>query len=328
MFLLEVCGVAKNHVGESVNATISFGLPKGQKLAIAGETGSGKTTLLKMIAGLIEPSTGSVLFNGDRILMPSEQLIPGHPKIAFLSQHFELRNNYRVEELLEMANKMEPARARHMYEICRIQHLLARKTNQISGGEKQRIVLAQLLTTEPALLLLDEPFSNLDKIHKQIMQDVISDIATHFDTTCVLVSHDAADLLPWANRMLLIKEGTVIRDDAPATIFYSPQNEYEAELLGACNCISVGVFPGIKALIPEANDSQQLFIRPSQLSLIKPTGKGFEGTITGVSFCGSHYLITVQINELTLQVASLESNYMLGESYEVCLKENAKYFLL
>jgi len=328
MFLLEVCGVAKNHGGESVNATISFGLPKGQKLAIAGETGSGKTTLLKMMAGLMEPTTGSVLFNGDRILMPSEQLIPGHPKIAFLSQHFELRNNYRVEELLEMANKMEPARARYMYEICRIQHLLSRKTNQISGGEKQRIVLAQLLTTEPSLLLLDEPFSNLDKIHKQIMQDVISDIATHFDTTCVLVSHDAADLLPWANRMLLIKEGAIIRDDHPSTIFYTPQNEYEAELLSACNCISVGIFPIIKYLIPEANDNQQLFVRPSQLCLIKPSGNGFEGTIVGVAFCGSHYLIKLQINGLTLQVASLDANYTVGDRYEVCLKENAKYFLL
>jgi iron(III) transport system ATP-binding protein len=160
------------------------------------------------------------------------------------------------------------------------------------------------------------------------MQDVISDIATHFDTTCVLVSHDAADLLPWANRMLLIKEGAIIRDDAPATIFYSPQNEYEAEILGACNCISVSIFPVVKTLIPEANDNQQLFIRPSQLSLVKATGKEFEGTIKRVAFCGSHYLITVQINELTLQVASLESDYMAGESYEVCLKENAKYFLL
>ena len=328
MFLLEVCGVAKNHAGGSYASTISFKIPKGQKLAIAGETGSGKTTLLKMMAGLMEPTTGSVHFNGSRILMPSEQLIPGHPKIAFLSQHFELRNNYRVEELLDMARKIPAARANHIYQICRIEHLLSRKTNQISGGEKQRIVLAQLLTTEPALLLLDEPFSNLDKIHKQIMQDVISDIATHFDTTCVLVSHDAADLLPWANRMLLIKEGAIIRDDAPATIFYTPQNEYEAELLGACNCINVGFFSGVKALIAEANDNQQLFIRPSQLSLIKPTGIGFEGTIVGVAFCGSHYLITLQINELTLQVASLDAAYTVGDRYEVSLKENAKYLLL
>ena len=85
------------------------------------------------------------------------------------------------------------------------------------------------------------------------MQDVIADIATHFDTTCVLVSHDAADLLPWANRMLLIKEGAVIRDDAPAAIFYAPQNEYEAKLLGACNCIPVSMFPRIQQLITDAN---------------------------------------------------------------------------
>ena len=328
MFLLEVCGVAKNHGGESVNATISFGLPKGQKLAIAGETGSGKTTLLKMMAGLMEPTTGSVLFNGDRILMPSEQLIPGHPKIAFLSQHFELRNNYRVEELLEMANKMEPARARYMYEICRIQHLLSRKTNQISGGEKQRIVLAQLLTTEPSLLLLDEPFSNLDKIHKQIMQDVIADIATHFDTTCVLVSHDAADLLPWANRMLLIKEGAVIRDDAPATIFYAPQNEYEAKLLGACNCIPVSMFSRIRQLITDANTDQQLYIRPSQLLLEKPTGKGLQGTVTGVLFMGSHYMVHLQIDGLVLEVSAFEPGITLGETYSVRLRDNAQYHLL
>ena len=106
MFLLEVREVAKNHAGGDYAKTISFTLPKGQKLAIAGETGSGKTTLLKLIAGLLEPNTGTVHFNGERVLMPSEQLIPGHPKIAFLSQHFELRNNYRVEELLDMARKI------------------------------------------------------------------------------------------------------------------------------------------------------------------------------------------------------------------------------
>jgi len=328
MFLLEVCGVSKNHAGGSYVSTISFEIPKGQKLAIAGETGSGKTTLLKMMAGLMEPTTGSVHFNGTRILMPSEQLIPGHPKIAFLSQHFELRNNYRVEELLDMARKIPAERANHIYQICRIEHLLSRKTNQISGGEKQRIVLAQLLTTEPSLLLLDEPFSNLDKIHKQIMQDVILDIATHFDTTCVLVSHDAADLLPWANRMLLIKEGAVIRDDAPATIFYAPQNEYEAKLLGACNCINVGVFPAVKTLIPEANDSQQLFIRPSQMILERYAGKGLQGIVTNVFFMGSHYMVQLNMGGLVLEVSAFEPGILVGESYSVRLRDNAQYHLL
>jgi len=328
MFLLEVREVAKNHAGGTAHQTISFALPKGQKLAIAGETGSGKTTLLKMIAGLIEPTTGLVLFNADRILMPSEQLIPGHPKIAFLSQHFELRNNYRVEQLLDMARKIPEVRANHIYKVCRIEHLLSRKTNQISGGEKQRIVLAQLLTTEPSLLLLDEPFSNLDKIHKQIMQDVIADIATHFDTTCILVSHDAADLLPWANRMLLVKDGAVIRDDNPDTIFYAPSNEYEAALLGTCNCISAAMFPTIKTLVPSANIEQQVFIRPSQLVLEKPAAAGLQGKIISVLFMGSHYMVQVQLDGMVLQVACFEPGITVGETYTVRLRENAKCHVL
>lgn len=328
MFLLEVREVAKNHAGDTVHQTISFALPKGQKLAIAGETGSGKTTLLKVIAGLLEPTTGSVLFNGERILMPSEQLIPGHPKIAFLSQHFELRNNYRVEELLDMARKIPAARANHIYKICRIEHLLSRKTNQISGGEKQRIVLAQLLTTEPSLLLLDEPFSNLDKIHKQIMQDVIADIATHFDTTCILVSHDAADLLPWANRMVLIKDGAIIRDDNPDAIFYAPNNEYEAALLGTCNCISAAMFPSITTLVPTANIEQQIFIRPSQLILEKTAAAGLQGKVTNVSFMGNHYMVAIQLDGLVLQVASFEPGITVGENYTVSLRKNAIYHML
>jgi iron(III) transport system ATP-binding protein len=327
MFLLEVREVAKNHEGAAYANTISFTLAKGQKLAIAGETGSGKTTLLKLIAGLIEPNTGTVHFNGERVLMPSEQLIPGHPKIAFLSQHFELRNNYRVEELLDMARKIPAARANHIYKICRIEHLLARKTNQISGGEKQRIVLAQLLTTEPSLLLLDEPFSNLDKIHKQIMQDVIADIASHFDTTCILVSHDAADLLPWANRMLLIKDGAIIRDDKPDAIFYAPSNEYEAALLGTCNCISAAMFSAVTTLVPDANIDQQIFIRPSQIVLEK-TAAGLQGKVVSVLFMGSYYMVQVQLDGLFLQVASFEPGIIVGETYAVRLRENAKYHVL
>ena len=328
MFLLEVREVAKNHAGGDYANTISFSLLKGQKLAIAGETGSGKTTLLKLIAGLLEPNTGSVYFNGERVVMPSEQLIPGHPKIAFLSQHFELRNNYRVEELLDMARKIPEARANHIYKICQIEHLLARKTNQISGGEKQRIVLAQLLTTEPSLLLLDEPFSNLDKIHKQIMQEVIADIAMHFDTTCILVSHDAADLLPWANRLLIIKDGIVIRDDNPDSIFYAPSNEYEAELLGTCNCISAAMFPAITTLVAHANIEQQIFIRPSQIVLEKPATEGLQGKVIGVLFMGNYYMVQVQLDGLVLQVASFEPRIIVGETYTLRLRENAKYHVL
>src|ERR1700742_581352 len=94
---------------------ISFTQPKGERLAIVGETGSGKSNLLKIIAGLATPSEGSVYFEGARVLGPLERLIPGEPGIAYLSQHFELWHNYRVAEILDYSNDLEPADAQSLY---------------------------------------------------------------------------------------------------------------------------------------------------------------------------------------------------------------------
>jgi len=195
MKLLQVIGL---------NGRISFTQEKGRKLAIAGETGSGKSTLLKMIAGLAAVGPGEVRFEGSRVLGPLERLVPGQPGIAYLSQHFELWNNYRVEEVLSYANDLSVEESVELYGICHIDHLLARRTDQLSGGERQRIALARLLVKPPRLLLLDEPFSNLDMIHKDILKSVIRDITQRLDITCLLVSHDPLDVLSWADEVLVV----------------------------------------------------------------------------------------------------------------------------
>src|ERR1700744_572039 len=170
---------------DGLNGRISFTQEKGRKLAIAGETGSGKSTLLKMIAGLAEVASGEIRFEGSRVLGPLERLVPGQPGIAYLSQHFELWHNYRVEEVLSYANDLSVEESVELYGICHIDHLLARRTDQLSGGERQRIALARLLVKPPRLLLLDEPFSNLDMIHKRSLKNIIRDTAAHFDVSAI-----------------------------------------------------------------------------------------------------------------------------------------------
>ena len=118
MGFLEISNISKLTDGKSVVDEVSFSQSTNQKIAIAGETGSGKSTLLKMIAGLVQPDQGMIYFNDKHVLGPDFKLIPGHPDIAYLSQHFELRNSYRVEELLTYANKLTDEMANALFEVC------------------------------------------------------------------------------------------------------------------------------------------------------------------------------------------------------------------
>jgi ABC-type sulfate/molybdate transport systems ATPase subunit len=211
---------------------ISFTQPKGQRLAIIGETGSGKSNLLKMIAGLVAPPQGTIYFEGQRVPGPLERLIPGQPGIAYLSQHFELWHNYRVSEVLSYANDLDSEEAATLYRLCDIAHLLDRRTDQLSGGERQRIALARLLVRPPRLLLLDEPFSNLDMIHKRSLKQTIRDTAAHFGISSILVSHDPPDILSWADEVLILRDGQLIQQGPPLEVYTRPNDEYAAALLG------------------------------------------------------------------------------------------------
>src|SRR5690242_639317 len=136
MSLLRISKVSKHEENRVLLNDISFIQRVGEKIAIAGETGSGKSTLLKTIAGLVQPDTGEVLFEQQRVLGPDERLIPGHKLIEYLSQQFEMPRFYTVENILNYENRLSPDEATSIYEVCQITHLLNRDTVQLSGGEK------------------------------------------------------------------------------------------------------------------------------------------------------------------------------------------------
>lgn len=197
---------------------ISFKQQSGQKIAVAGETGSGKSTLLKIIAGLLQLQAGVVLINGSAVKGPAETLVPGHLQIAYLPQYFELPKFLRVEQVLDYANKLTSKDAQRLFHVCRIEKLLKRKTNELSGGERQRVALCRLLIGRPSLLLLDEPYSNLDMIVKKVMTDVIDDVSKKMGITCILVSHHPEDTLPWADHILVMRSGRIVAKGNPQKI--------------------------------------------------------------------------------------------------------------
>lgn len=327
MSFLTISGISKQVEKNFVLKDISFTQQSLQKIAIAGETGSGKSTLLKIIAGLIQPHAGEVWFEQERVLGPLEKLIPGHPRIGYLSQHFELRNNYTVEEVLLMANKIPGEEAALIYDVCRISHLLKRKTDQLSGGEKQRIATARLLISRPRLLLLDEPYSNLDMHHKTILKSVIHDIAESLKITCIMISHDPMDTLSWADEIFVMKDGEIIQKGTPEQVYNQPVSEYAGGLLGSYNLIdseqakAIGGIDGIKM------PGKKRFVRPENLRLIRGKTPDLNGTVVEVTYYGSYYEIKALISETVISVKTTENNIYKGDPVGISVCSDKEWYV-
>lgn len=327
MYLLSVSGITKKDERGFELKNIHFNQEKFRKIAIAGETGSGKSTLLKIIAGLVESDAGQVLFEGKKILGPADKLIPGHPGIVYLSQHFELPNNLRVEQVLEYANLLSEEAAASLYEVCQISHLLKRRTNQLSGGEKQRIALAKLLITSPRLLLLDEPFSNTDMVHKKLLKTIIRDIGAKLQITCIMVSHDPLDSLSWADEILVMKDGQVIQHGSPQQIYSQPLTEYTAGLFGTYNLLSPSVTKLLAGPSATGKHNKKLFLRPEDIRFSMTAGTGTEATVKEILFYGSFSEAEVWAGKNKITIRIPNSTLSKGDTVYLSLPADNTWYI-
>jgi ABC-type sulfate/molybdate transport systems ATPase subunit len=286
--MLTVIDICKKLEGRFVVKDIRFSQQSFQKIAIAGETGSGKSTLLKIIAGLEQPNSGEVLFENEKVQGPEEKLVAGHPSIAYLPQYFELPKFLRVEQVLAYANHLTTREAEKLFKVCQITRLLKRKTNELSGGERQRIALCRLLIGKPKLLLLDEPFSNLDMVLKGILKSVIQAVGEKLKITCILVSHDPGDTLPWADQILIMKDGKIVQQGTPEKIYQEPINAYVAGLFGEFNQLTPSLRKALKI------KSNQKYFRPEDFKISKQQKKNsIACKVSSSKFSGSYYAVKV-----------------------------------
>jgi ABC-type sugar transport system ATPase subunit len=273
------------------------------------------------MAGLEQPDYGKVLFKGEKVDGPADQLVPGHSSIAYLSQHFELPKFVTVEKCLYDPYQIAESEAITIYKACQIDHLLKSDTRQLSGGEKQRVALAKLLMRSPEILLLDEPFSNLDLHHKTTIKKVIGDVEKVLKTTVMLVSHDPLDVLSWAETVLVMKSGKILQQDTPQNIYNNPIDEYIAGLFGTYNLIDPSVW-GIDENnhIPKING--KIIIRPESFVISKDNHSLISGKVLNIRYLGGYEEVLIKTLKDQIVVKSAVGLYKEGDKVFVKLIVN------
>jgi ABC-type sugar transport system ATPase subunit len=210
-----------------------------------GESGSGKSTLLKLIYGLLAPDAGSISFRGQYFLGPQDKLIPGHERMKMVTQDFSLNTYAKVYDniasmLPNTDLKAKKQETLEMMEFLRIDHLADKRVVDLSGGEQQRVAIARAIITEPEVLLMDEPFSQVDTLLKNDLRADIKRLAKYLGITVILVSHDPADGLSLADQMVILRGGSLLETGKAELIYNNPRHIYTAQLLANCNVLTTG----------------------------------------------------------------------------------------
>ena len=234
---------------------IDLQVSEGEFVAILGKSGCGKSTLLKCIFGIEDVDSGEVIFSGEKMFGPSRNLLPGHKGMSLVSQDFYVLENHTISEniLDKLSGYDEGFKSKRLKEILHVLQLKAfaeKKAKELSSGQRQRLSIARALADFPKLLLLDEPFSNLDAELKDNVLNYIRNRARINNTSVIMVTHQSEDALRFSDKILVLKEGKCIQQGSPEVLYYKPKSMEVARLFGKAFRIK-NAHPSIKVFRPE-----------------------------------------------------------------------------
>ncbi|MDR7855272.1 ABC transporter ATP-binding protein [Tissierella sp.] len=264
---LTVSNLTKIYGDKKVVDNVSFQAEKGSITCILGPSGSGKTTILRCLGGFENPESGNVTLDNIDIL----KLSPEERPISTVFQSYGLFPHKSVIEntiyglkFKKMTRKEAIKEGQGILEMVGLKAYDNRRINQLSGGEQQRVALARSLVVKPDLLLLDEPFSNLDAKLRLVMREEIQRIQKVFDITTIFVTHDQEDAFSVADQIILMNKGKIEQISSPMEIYNYPNGEFPLQFIGRSNI--------------KNTNGQVEFVRPEGIKL---HGKPMENTIEG-----------------------------------------------
>ncbi len=288
---------------------VSFDVGDGEIFAVLGPSGCGKTTTLRCIAGFERATAGTVVMGEHTLSGTKAHVPPEEREVGIVFQDYALFPHLSVLENVAFGLQGAPrderlARARETLEMVGLSGFEERSPQHLSGGQQQRVALARTLVPEPDLILLDEPFSNLDALLRQETRQEVRDLLKEKGMSAVLVTHDQEEALSFSDRLAVMRSGQLDQVGTPEDVYYHPRTLFVAQFLGRTNLL-LSQAAGTEADTPlgrvtlnrSAEGTVLVSLRPEHLTITAPeTADGPMGTIVGRAFKGHDITYRVSCN--------------------------------
>ena len=301
--VIQCTGISKAFGHNNAVNSLSMSVADGEIFVLLGSSGCGKTTTLRLIAGLDNLDNGSIYINGKEVSSSTQFLPPEHRKIGMVFQDYALFPHMSVEDNVAYGLTKGPERAESIRETIRITNLSGlekRMPYQLSGGEQQRVALARALATNPAVLLLDEPFSNLDAQLRASVRKETKEIIKNVGIATVLVTHSQEEALMMADKIGVMREGKIEQIDNPHDIFHKPMSEFVANFMGLCDFMPSRIEDGfIHTEIGSAPIAPKIQSMNNVMAMVRPDDFHIESctngnaTVLDKTFQGAFYIYKV-----------------------------------
>ncbi len=276
---------------------VSFALPSKSIGALIGPSGSGKTTLLRCVAGLEQADGGTIAIQSKPVFDKQTSINPSDRQVGFLFQDYALFPHLTVEQnvrfgISKLSKQVQNERIHKYLSLCSVEHLTHRYPHQLSGGQQQRVALARALAAEPTLLLLDEPFSNVDETLKQQMRLDMAEVIHQCGISALMVVHDVKDAFAIASHIGVLADGKLHQSGSPAELYRHPKTAEVARVTGEVNVLHGTTkqdgFECVLGTLAHAHGQAagkeiELMLRPEHLTL-KSNG---EWKVSSVLFAGA-----------------------------------------
>jgi iron(III) transport system ATP-binding protein len=291
--MIELESVTKRFGAVDAVSAARLTVERGELLAVLGPSGCGKTTMLRIVAGFEFPDSGTVRIDG-RTVSGRDWVPPERRQVGMVFQDYALFPHLSVAENVGygLPRKRRAARVTEVLALVGLSGLEERRPHELSGGQQQRVALARALAPEPAVILLDEPWSNIDPLLRGAMRDDIARILRNAGVTVVLVTHDQEEAFSLADRIALMDAGQIVQVGTPEEMYYSPVSRRVAEFVGATNFVPAESPLG-RGL--GQGDAGEVLVRPELVGLTIDEAGG--GTVVGREFRGHDVFYRVDLGD-------------------------------